>query len=172
MKTVKSKSGLLESLLVTAMLLLFAGISHAQPGLPPRTITVTATQPVEFGAFVVTGAGGTITVDWQGVRSSTGGIVLVSASICKPAIFEVKLCPGRNVTITYSPTILLSNGSGGSLMLNIGPTEMGENGDHFIVSTDCNFITPFHVGGTLNIPTGIVPEGIYSGVFDITFTQD
>ena len=135
----KSKSGLLEGLLATALLLMFAGILHAQPGLPPRTITVTATQPIEFGAFVVTGSGGTITVDWHGVRSSIGGIVLVSASICKPAIFEVKLCPGRNVMITYSPTILLSNGSGGSLTLNIGPTEMGENGDVFIVTSDCNF---------------------------------
>jgi hypothetical protein len=172
MKALKSKSGLLEGLLLTAMLLINAGISHAQPGLPPRTMTVTATQPIEFGAFVATGSGGTITVDWHGVRSSTGGIVLVSASICKPAIFEVKLCPGRDVMITYSPTILLSNGSGGSLTLTIGPNEMGENGNHFIVNTDCNFITPFHVGGTLNIPSGTVPEGIYSGVFDITFTQD
>jgi hypothetical protein len=162
----------LRLLLSTTVFFFCINISFAQPGLPPRTITVTATQPIEFGAFVVTGSGGTITVDWHGVRSSIGGIVLVSASICKPAIFEVKLCPGRNVTITYAPTILLSNGIGGSLTLYIGPTEMGENGDHFIVTSDCNFITPFHVGGTLNIPSGSVPEGIYTGVFDITFTQD
>lgn len=154
------------------MFLLFAGFSYAQPLLPPRTITVTATQPIEFGAFVATGEGGAVTVDWQGARSSTSGIVLVSASICKPAIFEVKLCPGRNVTITYSPTISISNGSGGSLTLNIGPTEMGENGDHFIVTTDCNYITLFHVGGTLIIPPGSVPTGFYSGVFDISFTQE
>ncbi len=163
---------ILIRLLVTAVLLLFAGFSYAQPGLPPRTITVTATQPIEFGAFVPTGAGGTITVDWHGIRSSAGGVVLVSASICKPAIFEVKLCPGRNVTITYSPTILISNGTGDFLTLHIGPTEMGVNGDSFLVTTDCNFITPFHVGGTLDIPPGVIPTGFYTGVFEISFTQE
>ncbi len=172
MKTTKLKSGLFKCLFVTAILLLFAVISYAQPGLPPRTITVTATQPIDFGAFVPTGSGGTITVDWQGVRSSTGGVVLVSTSICKPAIFEVKLCPGRNVTISYAPTISISNGSGGSLMLNIGPTEMGVSGAHFMVTTDCSFVTNFRAGGTLIIPPGSVPTGFYTGVFDITFTQE
>jgi len=172
MKTDEPKYRLLGGMLVTAMLLIFAGSSYAQPELPPKSITVTATQPIEFGAFVVTGAGGTVTVNWQGSRSSTGGVVLVSTSIYKPAIFEVKLCPGRNVTITYSPTITISNGNGGFLTLNIGPTEKGVNGDDFMVTTDCNFVTPFHVGGTLIIPPGVVPTGTYTGVFDITFTQN
>ena len=172
METGKLWKWLLLRLVATAMLLVFAVFAYAQPGLPPRTITVTATQPIDFGAFVPTGEGGTITVDWHGVRSSTGGVVLVSASICKPAIFEVKLCPGRRVTIAYDSPIQLSNGSGGSLTLNIGPTEMGENGDSFMVTNDCNFIMLFHVGGTLIIPPGSVPTGLYSGVFDISFTQE
>jgi len=172
MVTGKSRISLLRWLLASAMLLIIAGASYAQPGLPPRVITVTATQPIEFGAFVVTGSGGTITVDWHGVRNATGGIVLVSASICKPAIFEVKLCPGRNVTISYESPILISNGTGASLSLDLGPTEKGENGDSFMVTTDCDFITPFHVGGTLNIPAGSVPEGIYTGIFEMTFTQE
>lgn len=172
METGKLRVRLLIRSMATAILLIVADFSFAQPTLPPRTITVTATQPIDFGAFVPTGEGGTITVDWHGNRSAIGGVVLVSASICKPAIFEVKLCPGRNVTITYSPTISITNGSGGSLTLNIGPTEMGENGDHFMVTTDCNFITIFHAGGTLNIPPGSVPTGFYSGVFDISFTQE
>lgn len=172
MVTGKLRKSLLRWLLAAAMHLIVVGFSYAQPGLPPRTITVTATQPIDFGAFVPTGEGGTITVDWHGTRSSTGGVVLVSASICRPAIFEVKLCPGRNVTISYAPIIQITNGSGGSLTLNIGPTEMGVSGDHFMVTTDCNFITVFHVGGTLIIPTGSVPTGFYSGVFDISFTQE
>ena len=168
----KLKSGLSKCLVVTVILLLFANFTYAQPGLPPKSITVTATQPIEFGAFVPTGSGGTIEVDFNGVRTAFGGVVLVEASICKPAIFEVKLCPGRKVTISYAPSITISNGSGGSLTLNIGPTEMGVSGSYFMVTTDCNFVTNFRVGGTLIIPPGVVPTGFYTGVFDITFTQE
>ncbi|MDP2234821.1 MAG: DUF4402 domain-containing protein [Bacteroidales bacterium] len=162
--------GLLKFLFLLTVLLFSVNISYAQPELPPRSVTIAATQAIDFGRFCVTGSGGTITLGWDGSRISTGGIALISSPTAQPAIFEIKLCQGRNVTITYASTATLTGSNGGTLTLDIGPTEKGVSGSSFPTNGDCNFITPLRVGGTLHIPGTTVP-GIYTGSFDITFTQ-
>lgn len=148
-------------------------MSFAQPDLPPRNITITATQALHFGTFVLSGpGGGTVVVGHNGSRSSTGDISLSAlAPAAQPAIFDIKLCQGRNVTITYDPTTTLTGSNGGSFTLNIGPTEKGVSGSQFPVNNDCNFITTLRIGGTLIIPGGS-PSGIYTGTFFITFEQE
>jgi len=148
-------------------------VTFAQPELPQRSLTVTAAQAIHFGTVCVTGgAGGTVTVGYDGTRSFTGSIALLSAApIAQPAIFEIKLCQGRNVIITFSATTTLTGSNGGSLTLDIGPTEKGINGAIFATNSDCNFITPLRVGGTLHIPGTALP-GTYTGSFDITFNQE
>jgi len=146
--------------------------SFAQPVLPQRTLTVNATQSIHFGTICVTGQGGTVTLGYDGQRSSTGSVLLLSvAPTAHPAIFEIKLCEGRNVTITYDATTVLTSGTGGTLTLNIGPTEKGISGTSFTTNSDCNFITPLRVGGTLNIPDLALP-GTYTGSFAMTFNQE
>lgn len=159
-------------LLLAATFLACVSYTFAQPNLPQRSLTVTATQAIHFGTLCVGATGGETTVSWDGSRSSTGDVVLLAmAPLAQPAIFEVKLCQGRNVIITFSPTTLLTNGTGGTLTLNIGPTEQGGNNASFATNNDCDFITPLRVGGTLIIP-GSSPPGTYSGSFDITFNQE
>jgi hypothetical protein len=164
---------LLKLLIFTSVLFLCFNISYAQPGLPPRTITATPTQAIHFGTFCVTGgSGGTVTVGYEGSRSSSGSITLLSmAPTARPAIFDIKLCQGRSVNITFAPNAILTGSNGGSLVLDIGPTEKGPNGASFAVNNDCNFITPLRVGGTLHIPGTALP-GTYSGSFSITFNQE
>ena len=109
---------------------------------------------------------------FDGSRTKTGNIALLSMlPAAQPAIFEIKLCEGRNVIITFSPTATLTGSNGGSLTLNIGPTEQGGNNASFRTNSDCDFVTPLRVGGTLNIPTNAIP-GIYSGTFEIIFNQE
>jgi len=148
-------------------------LSYAQPVLPQRVITTTATQAIHFGAFCLTGSGGgTVTVGYDGARSATGDILLLAISpVAQAAIFDIKLCQGRTVTITYDPTTTLSGSNGGSFNLDIGPTEKGISGTEFPVNNDCNFITTLRVGGTLTITAGS-PIGTYSGNFSMTFTQE
>lgn len=148
----------------------------AQPVMPPRTVTVNATQALHFGSFCLqnTGSsGGTVTVDWQGNRTSTGEVTLLAmAPLHQAAIFEVNLCQGRNIIITYSATTTLNGNNGGSLLLNIGPTEKGVSGTAFQVNTDCSFITQLRVGGTLTVGNNASnPGGNYTGSFSITFNQ-
>lgn len=147
--------------------------TFSQPALPQRTITVAATQSLNFGTFCVTGAGGgTVIVGYDGSRTSTGDITLLeSPPLAQPAIFEIKLCHGRSVILTFNPVASLSGSNGGSVNLNIGPTEKGENGSSFLVNNNCDFITTLRVGGTLFVAGNTIP-GIYSGNFDITFNQE
>lgn len=154
-------------------LFFFSKASYSQPDLPQRTITVTATQAIHFGTFCVTGgAGGTVTVGYDGFRTSSGDILLLPiAPAAQPAIFEIKLCQGRNVTITFAASTTLTGSNGGSLTLDIGPTEKGISGSSFETNSDCSFITPLRVGGTLNVP-GTALSGTYSGNFEIIFNQE
>jgi hypothetical protein len=156
--------------------LLFAIVAYTQPVLPPRTITVNSTQALHFGSFClqnIGSSGGTVTVDWQGTRTSTGEVILLeTAPAYQAAIFEINLCQGRNIVITYSATTTLTGSNGGSLTLNIGPTEKGASGTAFQVNTDCNFITQLRVGGTLTVGSNAAnPGGNYTGSFSITFNQ-
>ena len=147
--------------------------SYSQPPLPQRTITVQATQALHFGTFALNGGGdGIVTVSFNGMRTSNTNIFLSPLSpSSQPAIFDIKLCQGRNVTITYIPTIVLSGSNGGSFVMDIGPTEKGGNSSKFAVDNNCNFITTIRVGGTLHIPS-VSPPGIYSGNFEIIFEQE
>ncbi|MCD4679371.1 MAG: DUF4402 domain-containing protein [Bacteroidales bacterium] len=169
MKVLGKNKWVLNVLFLTIALLVCVSFSYAQPGLPQRTVTVQATQDIDFGTFYATSSG-TITVDWMGNVSTTGGVVSLSGSGSHPAIFEIKLCQGRDVTITYDPTTTLTNGAP-SLTLNVGDTEKGPSGSTFEVNNDCNFITTLRVGGTLEVPGGS-PAGTYTGSFEITFDQE
>jgi hypothetical protein len=172
MKRPKTTRGFYQVLFFTTVLIFCFNFSFAQPELPPRTITVTATQGIHFGTFCLTGGvGGTVTEAWDGTRTSSGSIALLGmAPTSHPAIFEIKLCHGRNVIITYDATTILNGSNGGSFTLNMGPTEKGPNGASFIIYGDCNYITLLRMGGTLLIPGTALP-GTYSGSFAITFNQ-
>lgn len=143
-----------------------------QPALPQRNISITATQGLHFGTFSLIGAsGGTVTVGFDGNRTASPGIYLSSLSpTAHPAIFDIKLCQGRNVTVSYVPTTTLTGSNGGVFTLNIGPTEKGANGAVFAVENNCTFVTVLRVGGTLSIPAAS-PAGVYTGYFEITFDQ-
>ena len=172
MNATKYHNYLIKRLLLAIILCCCVTFSFAQPVLPQRTITVIPTQGIHFGTFCLTGsAGGTVSIGWNGSRGSTGSIGLLSISpTAHPAVFEIKLCEGRTVNIDFQDEITLSGSNGGTLTLNLGPTEKGVNHSTFFTSSDCNYVTPLRVGGTLTIP-GTAISGIYSGSFNITFIQ-
>ena len=151
-------------------MLLTVVVGYSQPALPQRSLTIAATQSLDFGKFYDSGGGGTISVGYQGIRSTTGGIVAPASSIVTPALIELKLCQGRSITITYPPTTTLYGSRGGSIILDVGPTEKGGNGAIFPTEKNCNFITVLRVGGTLHIPVNTT-SGNYTGNFEVSFEQ-
>ncbi len=172
-KVLTTSRRLSKLLFLTMVLLVCAGVSNAQPVLPQRTLTVMPTQAIHFGTFIVGNSGGTVIVGSDGSRTKTGDIILLSmAPSAQPAIFEIKLCQGRNVNVSIVPSITLAGSNGGpSLTLDLGPTEKGEIGVPFPTNADCNFITPLRVGGTLHVPGSAIP-GTFTGSFSITFNQE
>lgn len=159
-------------MIITA-LLFCVYYSYGQPSLPTRSIVVTAKQSLQFGTFVLTGgAGGSVVVGWDGSSYATGSIALLApAPTAQPAIFETKLLQGRRVHLTFLPTTTLSDGKGGSLTLNIGPTEYESSGNIFMTNNNRDFTTLLRVGGKLDIPGNAIP-GTYTGTFYITFNQE
>jgi hypothetical protein len=153
----------------------FSLSAMAQPGLPQRTATVSATQTLNFGDLtIISGSsGGTVSVDYNGSRTATGNIVLLNlGNSFHQAIFEFKLCPGRLVTINYSPTVTLNGSGSGNILLHIGPTNRGVNGTSFTSNSGCDNINLISVGGTIDVGSmSSNPPGLYTGSFDLIFIQ-
>lgn len=164
--------------LVSIQLLFGLKVAMGQtpPSLPDRTGMLEATQALNFGDITLksTTSSGSVTVDYNGARTSTGDVVLLTGSTtAKEAIFEFKLCPGRSVTITYSSTVSLTGSNGGTLLLHIGPTNLGASGvAKFTSNKGCDDLHKIKVGGTLDIKAiATNPAGSYTGDFELTFNQ-
>ena len=152
-------------------ILFFSGVAFTQPVLPQRTITIFASQPIDFGLFYDSnGSGGTISLNPEGIRTVTGGIKTLPSFPGRPALFEIKLCQGRTVTINYPTETILIGTNKAEIKMKIGPTNKGENGVIFATENNCNFITILRVGGTLTIPPN-TKKGVFSGDFEISFDQ-
>jgi len=166
---------ILTGLFLIQNIVFLSGQSNA-PGLPQRSGTIMATQALHFGDIsIVSGSsGGTVTISHNGMRSSTGNVILLNlGNIPRQAIFEYKLCPGRMVNITFPPMVTLTGERGGTLFLQTGPTNLGPSGSSFISNKGCDDTHYIHMGGTLEVK-GISsnPGGLYTGSINITFIQE
>ena len=160
-------------LLLIVVSCLFVIHTSAQPKDKQQSLMVTAVQYIHFGTFYLVGSsGGTITVGYDGTRTSTGGVILLAnAPIAQPAIFEIKSCKVNKIVLSFNPRTTLTSSNGGKLTLDIGPTNRGINGSGFSIKNDCDLITPLRIGGTLHIP-GNAPPGVYWGNFDFTCKKE
>ncbi len=163
--------------IVITLLFAFAYMGYCQSPPPPpqRTATVSVTQMLNFGALTIQSgsSGGTATVDYNGVRTKSGSVVLLSMGpTTQQAIYEFKLCPGRMVTLTYLPTVTLTGNKGGSLVLHLGDTSLGPSGTVFYSNQGCDDIQHISQGGTIDVGAmSSNPAGTYTGSFVITFVQ-
>jgi len=138
---------------------------------PPKPIAVTVStiQHLNFGTFIVSGAGGTVTVDSYGIRSAYNDIYLPSISSTTtptPALFVVTALPGTLITIVNGPDAPLSSSNGGTIMLKIGQSSTGSP---FVTK---GLTTDVFIGGTLTVGSlSANPAGNYNGSFQITFIQ-
>lgn len=150
-------------------------MGYCQPDLPQRTISVAATQMLGFGDITITAgsSGGTVTVDYNGSRTQTGSVVLLNMGhIAQQAVYEIKLCPGRLITISYPSEVTLTGSNGGTLKLHPGSTSVGGNGDTFISNKGCDERHYVMQGGTLDVGSiSANPGGRYTGSFVINFIQ-
>jgi len=152
--------------LLFCLLIVFTAKAQEKPPRP-ITVTVNTAQYLSFGVFIQNGTNGAVTVDYNGTRSSSGSIILPSiSSIITPALFIVDAEPGTLVTIMNGPTAILSGNNGGTLILTIGESSVG---NPFITRGKT---TNVYIGGTLQVGAlGANPAGFYNGSFQVTFIQ-
>ena len=157
--------------LLSIALLLFCRTATAQPP-PPRPISVFANpaQGLIFGAFFQGPSGGTVILNPDGSRASTGSIVLANLGYpYSPALFQVNANVGTVVSIMNGPDITLTGSNGGSITLHLGAASTGPS---FTTTIAPPGQTQVWIGGTLTVGNPLAnPSGSYSGTFSVTFIQ-
>lgn len=142
------------------------------PFPPPSQLQVYANQELSFGSFFAGTSGGTVTISPTGTRSVTGTVVELAQSPGTPAIFDLRLVPGRVVHIVFPASAqLVRKGGGGVLMLTDFTTD--KPGNSFVTTAAHPFINPVQVGATLNVRgPNENSSGDYMGTFSVTFIQE
>ncbi|HSI69010.1 MAG TPA: DUF4402 domain-containing protein [Gillisia sp.] len=157
------------------LIIFFTGIfavtnMYAQENPPiPVAVEVRNAQFLNFGSFTVGPLGGTVSVDFNGTRNSTGDIHLlnIGSSSVSYAIFDVYANPGTILQIQYPTEVKLVGPPASDVRLTIDPDREIETGRIFVTTMNPHEV---NVGGTLNILTGdAAPPGPYNGSFSLTF---
>lgn len=150
--------------------LLFLSLnSWAQENPPiPVQVQVSISQFLNFGAFIVGNAGGTVSVSYDGTRSWSGDIQLLAfGPTVSPALFDITANPGTIIHIQSPTNIPLSGSNGGTINLNIDSYSLGQT---FITTVSPPATTPVYIGGTLTIGNITAnPAGAYNGTVLVTF---
>lgn len=164
----------LKNLLLTFVLLLisFSGNVVKAQELPPIPVDVQVSteQFLNFGAFTVGDAGGTVNVDHTGTRTWTGDVTLLNlGGPVTPALFDVYVNPGTLVTISHPASFELLGDNGNKIYLEVNSYSTGQN---FISTSAAEVPNSIYIGGTLQLGNSQAnPPGKYSGTITITFNQ-
>jgi hypothetical protein len=158
------------TVLVLLALVLLAGAvtpGAARAQATPGAIVVRPLRSLDFGRFAVSpGAGGSITVSAQGVRSSAGGVVMLASNGAGAAGFNVSGA-GQAISISLPAdrSVQLSAGSGARMLL----TEFQAAPGTLAVLPDGGL--QLTVGATLEVAPG-QRAGSYSGSFSLTLNYE
>ncbi|MEA5004874.1 MAG: DUF4402 domain-containing protein [Rikenellaceae bacterium] len=124
-------------------------------------------QGLNFGSLYPVGSGGTVTISDDGVRSSTGSIVLFPSTY-NECSFTMSTTRRNRTYYIYSLSIqspiTMTRSGGGSITLYLNTD--GSN-DGWSVSQ--RYPVTLYMGGTINVGSVTAnPPGNYSGSFTIT----
>jgi len=137
----------------------------AMAGAHAQQIVLNNTRGLDFGRFVAA-SGGTITVSPLGLRSRTGGVVLLNSPGAGQAGFTVsKISNGES-----NEAVIISVPANGSVQLSSGANSMAVNNfvnDPASIASVPAGGTVLSVGATLSVAPN-QPAGTYSGSFSLT----
>lgn len=147
----------------TKVLAVLAGLStlavaHAQQ------VVLSNTRGLDFGRFVA-GSGGTISVSPTGVRSRTGGVVLLNSPAAGQANFSV----GKSNNGNNNKAVIISLPGNGAVRLTSGSNTMPINAfvrNPATITSVPNGGLTLSVGATLTVAPN-QPAGNYAGSFTL-----
>jgi hypothetical protein len=155
-----------------SQLILVAGIAALPALLLPagrearaQQINMSNTRGLDFGRFVA-GSGGTIVISPTGVRSRTGGVILLNSPTAGQATFTVS----KSSNGGSNKAVIISLPPNGSTQLTSGTNSMavGTFGNSPASLMNVTMTgTTLSVGATLTVAANQAP-GNYSGSFPLT----
>ena len=158
-----------QALLAFALALMFPlTIMLAASPAAAQQVVLSNTRSLDFGRFVA-GSGGMITLSPSGLRSRTGGVVLLNSPNAGQAAFNASrstLDPGRSAT--SATAVIISVPTNGATHLSSGANSMAVGA---FVTPDAQLAVG-NGGATLAVGATLVvapnqPPGNYSGSFSI-----
>ena len=140
--------------------------------MPPRPVSLSLVQSLNFGAFSQSMGGGSVIVYPSGPRIATGDILLVNLGYMYfPALFELEGNPGTVVHFMAGPETILTGSQGGMMTMILGDSE--PLSPFILSSSSQNGNLQIYIGGTLIVGNPISnPPGNYSGSFNVMFIQE
>jgi spore coat protein U-like protein len=132
-----------------------------------EVITIEKDVDLDFGTFASGLSEGTVSMETNGTRNQTGGVVLLDTDAGNPATFIVH---GTNnghyfVTLPTENSITLTLSTGTEQMTIASFTH---NAGGILDGTGQ---ATFNVGGVLTVPAD-QPAGVYTGTFDVIVTHE
>lgn len=122
-----------------------------------RFLSITNTSSLEFGTVSVSSTAGSVSVDTEGMRFTTGGVTVNPSGVFNPAKFIIEGKPDASFSITLPDSVELRDGKGNILQV-----------DEFKASNqtgnlDSNGALEVKIGGKINFDAN-QKSGDYSGV--------
>jgi len=122
-----------------------------------RFLSITNTSSLEFGTVSASATAGSVVVDINGMRFTTGGVSINPAGVFTPAKFIIEGKPDANFSISLPDTVELRDGKGNSIEVNKFESSAKSG------SLDGNGALEIKVGGKINLDAN-QKSGDYSGV--------
>lgn len=126
-----------------------------------QIVTVNKNVDMDFGTFASGITAGTISIETNGTRNVTGGVVKLSDNTGSPATFTVN-GPGNNnyfVTLPGQNSITITKSNSGDQMVV-------KSFVHNALGVLNSGTETFNVGAILDVPAS-TPAGVYTGTFDV-----
>lgn len=126
------------------------------------TINIVARNGIVFGDIGASAIPGTVTIDVDGSRTSTGGATINSNTAGTPATFEISGDPNALYVITLPDSIVITSAAGDSMTVDnftSAPTISGQ--------LDSSGKQNLNVGARMNVGS-FQPFGAYTGIMTTT----
>ena len=151
-------------------MLSFAAINTSVVGHVSVTIVegiaASETQQLNFGSIDASPVEGTVTVTYNGDRSTSGGVTEIGTGFTS-GYFTITGNPGvaLNYVVQATPITLLGNTTGQFVSVGLFTVSTSDG------LTDESGIAILKVGATATIPANI-PSDVYRGTYDVTIAHE
>lgn len=122
-----------------------------------RFLSITNTSSLEFGTVSVSSTAGSVVVDINGMRFTSGGVTISPSGVFSPAKFVIQGKPDANFSVSLPNKVELRDSNGNTIEVD------NFQANHATGNLDANGTLELKIGGKINLDAN-QKSGDYSGV--------